>query len=129
MARLRLVKIYLMITIMFSYITINSEIKAKQRQISILKALGMSHLQLEKMLAFTAIKRTVLGLFIGSILSVCLCLAFSFSTLPVELLLLLPYWDIAIGIICVFVLVILASTFSAKSAVKNFKTKRCFDDN
>ena len=112
--------IYLVLSAMFAFICLNTDIKSKIRQISVARAIGANNGILFRTLSVDALKKTISGYIIGFSLSAILVIVFVVfspqSTIPY-----LPYIDLLIypfAVITIISVVNLLAVFTAIRAIR-----------
>ena len=112
--------IYLVLSAMFAFICLNTDIKSKIRQISVARAIGANNGILFRTLSVDALKKTIPGYIIGFSLSAILVIVFVVfspqSTIPY-----LPYIDLLIypfAVITIISVVNLLAVFTAIRAIR-----------
>lgn len=110
--------LYLIITIVFSFISISSELKAKIKSIAILKAVGVSPFQLKKMLAVSSARKCIMGIIGGYVASAAVCLTYILSYTDSDYIKYQPYLDILICPLIVSVIIVIINVIAALFAAR-----------
>lgn len=112
--------IYLVLSAMFAFICLNTDIKSKIRQISVARAIGADNGILFRTLSVDALKKTIPGFIIGFSLSAILVIVFAVFS-PQSAIPYIPYIDLIIyptAVIAVISVVNLLAVFTAIRATR-----------
>lgn len=112
--------IYLVLSAMFAFICLNTDIKSKIRQISVARAIGANNGILFRTLSVDALKKTIAGYIIGFSLSAILVIVFVVFS-PQSTIAYLPYIDLLIypfAVITIISVVNLLAVFAAIRAIR-----------
>lgn len=109
--------IYLVLSAMFAFICLNTDIKSKIRQISVARAIGANNDILFRTLSVDALKKTISGYIIGFSLSAILVIIFVVfspqSTIPY-----LPYIDLLIYPFAVITIISVVNLLAVVTAIR-----------